>query len=89
MVYVLAVLLGVIVLLAFLLGEKGRRLKLEEQALRSAERMMNEYAGQALNLRKTIEGVARNREEADEEIEELHSGDACGNAIERLRERKG
>lgn len=85
--YVIAALIGVIVFLLQRLSVRRNELKLLKCQLETAEKEKDGYARQVQRLTSAAEIVSENRKEADEKIEELHSGDAVSNALDELRKR--
>lgn len=51
------------------------------------ERQKDAFAAELSRCRNAQEIVSENRRQADAKVDELHSGDALGNALDELRKR--
>lgn len=65
----------------------GRQKKTKE-ALGKATEQLKEAALQQAKLESTISILQQNRKEADEKVDDLHSGDSLGNALSELHKPK-
>lgn len=63
-------------------------IKLLKCQLEASEKEKTAYARQVQRLTSAADIASKNRREADEKIEELHSGDVVGNALDGLRKPK-
>lgn len=86
---ILTVALCVAILLLFFLWRSAKTKQKETEAkLNSANRELARAIAEQAKLESTIQILKRNRKEADEKINNLHSGNATNNALNELRKRK-
>lgn len=82
-----AVLCVVILLLFFLWRSAKAKQKETKEKLDSANKALSEAIAEQARLESTIQILKNNRKEADEKINNLHSGNATSNALNELRKR--
>lgn len=75
-------------ILALVIRHLRSELKLTKCQLATAEKERDGYAKQVQRIANAAEIAGANRKEADEKIDELHSGDAVDNALSELSKRK-
>lgn len=86
---ILTAALCVAILLLFFLWRSAKTKQKETEAkLNSANRELARAIAEQAKLESTIQILKRNRKEADEKINNLHSGNATNNALNELRKRK-
>lgn len=78
---------GVLLLFFFWRSEKTKR-KETQGKLESTNRELARAIMEQAKLESTVHILRENRKEADEKINNLHDGDALGNALDELRKRK-
>lgn len=66
----------------------GKR-KSQKETIDKLVQQINEAKQTYSELEYTISVLKKNREKADEKIEELHNGDALANALDGLHKHKG
>ena len=86
---ILTAVLFVWILLLFFLwrSEKTKRKEIQGKLESTNKELARAIAEQA-KLESTIQIMKKNRKEADEKINNLHDGDALGNALDGLHKRK-
>ena len=86
---ILTAVLFVWILLLFFLwrSEKTKRKEMQGKLESTNKELARAIAEQA-KLESTIQIIKKNREKADEKIEELHNGDALANALDGLHKHK-
>lgn len=86
---ILTVMLFVGILLLFFLwwSEKTKR-KETQGKLESTNKELAKAIAEQAKLESTIQILRKNRKEADEKINNLHDGDALGNALNGLHKHK-
>ena len=86
---ILTAVLFVWILLLFFLwrSEKTKRKEMQSKFESTNKELARAIAEQA-KLESTIQIIKKNREKADEKIEELHNGDALANALDGLHKHK-
>ena len=82
-----AVLCVAILLLFFLWRSAKAKQKETKEKLDSANKALSEAIAEQAKLESTIQILKKNRKEADEKINNLHSGNATNNALNELRKR--
>lgn len=87
--FILTAVLFVWILLLFFLwrSEKTKRKEIQGKFESTNKELTRAIAEQA-KLESTIQIIKKNREKADEKIEELHNGDALANALDGLHKHK-
>lgn len=88
MFFVIIALGGASFCLLMVLRHLKAEVKLLKCQLEASEKEKTAYARQVQRLTSAGEITSKNRRKADEKIEELHSGDALGNALDGLRKHK-
>ena len=88
MFFVTIALGGAFFCLLMVLRHLKAEVKLLKCQLEASEKEKTAYARQVQRLTSTADITSKNRREADEKIEELHSGDALGNALDGLHKHK-
>lgn len=88
MFFVIIALGGASFCLLMFLRHLKAEVKLLKCQLEASEKEKTAYARQVQRLTSAGEITAENRRESDEKIEELHSGDAVGNALDELSKHK-
>ena len=85
---ILTAVLCVAILLFFFLwrSAKSKQKELQDKVERADKALAQAIAEQA-RLESTIQILKNNRKEADEKINNLHSGNATSNALNELRKR--
>ena len=85
---ILTAVLCVAILLLFFLwrSAKSKQKELQDKVERADKALAQAIAEQA-RLESTIQILKNNRKEADEKINNLHSGNATSNALNELRKR--
>ena len=76
-----AVLAAVIVVLSAVIKHLKSELRVLKSKLEATEKAKNEYAAQAARLASAVDVMKKNKDEANEKINALDSGDAVDNAI--------
>ena len=66
----------------------GKR-KSQKETIDKLEQQINEAKQTNSELEYTISVLKKNREKANEKINDLHNGDVLGNALDRLHKHKG
>ena len=86
---ILTAVLFVWILLLFFLwrSEKTKRKEIKSKLESTNKELARAIAEQA-KLESTIQILRKNRQEADEKINNLHNGDTLGNALDGLHKRK-
>lgn len=88
MFFVIIALGGASFCLLMVLRHLKAEVKLLKCQLEASEKEKTAYARQVQRLTSAAGIASKNRREADEKIEELHSGDVVGNALDGLRKPK-
>lgn len=83
-----AVLFVGILLLFFLWRSEKTKRKEAQGKLESTNRELAKAIAEQAKLESTIQILRKNRKEADEKINNLHDGDALGNALNGLHKHK-
>ena len=83
-----AVLFAGILLLFFLWRSEKIKRKETQGKLESANKELARAIAEQAKLESTIQIMKKNRKEADEKINNLHDGDALGNALDGLHKHK-
>lgn len=83
-----AVLFVGILLLFFLWRSEKIKRKETQGKLESTNKELARAIAEQAKLESTIQIMKKNRKEADEKINNLHDGDALGNALDGLHKRK-
>jgi len=83
-----AVLFVGILLLFFLWRSEKTKRKETQSKLESTNKELARAIAEQAKLESTIQILKKNRKEADEKINNLHDGDALGNALNGLHKRK-
>lgn len=83
-----AVLFVGILLLFFLWRSEKIKRKETQGKLESTNKELARAIAEQAKLESTIQIMKKNRKEADEKINNLHDGDALGNALNGLHKRK-
>lgn len=83
LIAVFCVVMALILFARYLLG----RIELLKTMNETLERQKAAFAAELARYKNAQEVVNDNRRQADAEVDELHSGDALGNALDKLRER--
>mgnify|MGYP006916229826 CR=1 FL=1 len=83
-----AVLCVAILLLFFLWRSEKTKRKETQGKLESANKELARAIAEQVKLESTIQILKKNRKEADEKINNLHNGNATGNALNELHKRK-
>jgi len=84
-----AVLAAVIFVLGLVIRHLNSELRVLKCKQEATEKAKNEYAAQAARLTNAVDVLKKNKDEANEKINALDSGDAVDNAIGVLSKRKG
>ena len=84
-----AVLAVAIFVLALVIRHLNSELRVLKCKLEATEKAKNEYAAQAARLANTVDVLKKNKDEANEKINALDSGDSVDNAIGVLSKPKG
>lgn len=77
-----------ILLLFFLLRSEKIKRKETQGKLESTNKELARVIAEQAKLESTIQILRKNRKEADEKINNLHDGDALGNALNGLHKHK-
>lgn len=86
---ILTAVLFVVVLLLFFLWQSEKTKRKETQGkLESTNKELARAIAEQAKLESTIQILRKNRKEADEKINNLHDGDALGNALNGLHKHK-
>lgn len=86
---ILTAVLFVGILLIFFLWRSEKTKRKETQGkLESTNRELAKAIVEQAKLESTVHILRENRKEADEKINNLHDGDALGNALDELHKRK-
>lgn len=80
--------IGVVLVLCVIVRHLRSELRMVKCQLEATEKAKNAYAEQAARLSGTLDVQNKNRKEADEKIDDLHTGDAVDNALGGLSKRK-
>lgn len=88
MFFVIIALGGASFCLLMVLRHLKAEVKLLKCQLEASEKEKSAYARQVQRLTSAADITSKNRREADEKIEELHSGDVLGNALDGLHKHK-
>lgn len=83
-----AVLFVGILLLFFLWRSEKTKRKETQRKLESTNKELARAIAEQAKLESTIQILRKNRKEADEKINNLHDGDALGNALNGLHKHK-
>ena len=83
-----AVLFVGILLLFFLWRSEKTKRKETQSKLESTNKELARAIAEQAKLESTIQILKKNRKEADEKINNLHNGDALGNALNGLHKHK-
>lgn len=84
-----AVLAVAIFVLALVIRHLNSELRVLKCKLEATEKAKNEYAAQAARLARAVDVMKKNKDEANEKINALDSGDSVDNAIGVLSKPKG
>ena len=84
-----AVLAAAIFVLAFVIRHLNLKLRVLKCKLEATEKAKNEYAAQAARRANAVDVLKKNKDEANEKIDALDSGDSVDNAIGVLSKPKG
>ena len=84
-----AVLAAVIFVLVLVVRHLLSELRVLKCKLEATEKAKNEYAAQAARLANAVDVLKKNKDEANEKINALDSGDSVDNAIGVLSKPKG
>lgn len=83
---IILILVCAVFFLLWRLSVKGK--KAVQEKLSATQKALNEAIIHQAELESTINILNSNRKEADEKVNNLHSGDSVGNALNELRKRK-
>lgn len=85
---VIAVLFVALIVLFFLWRLNAAKRKSQKETIDRLVNQLNEAIVQQSKLESTIDILKKNRDKADEKIDDLHDGDSVNNAIDELRKHK-